>query len=139
MAKKDLVQLRVTRPGNHHIAEGLVRGPKGARKGDAFWAPRSRATNKEKNGYVDIGFAEPIGAGVAPGEASQPGPAEASLGGPDEKKSSSAAPAGPSIASPKSGEGGTVRQSFLSEADRASIGRRSGSSNAGGTEEPGGA
>ncbi len=125
MAKKDLVQLRVVRPGSHHIPEGFVRGPKGARKGDAFWTSRTAATNKERTGYVDTGFAEPIGASL-------PGPQEAPAAGPGETKSSSGEPDGRSTDSQKSGVAGTVQSSFLSRADQVSQPSSSSTSGRGG-------
>lgn len=133
MPAKDLVQLRVVQPGMHMIDEGCVRGPKGSRKGDVFWARRENATNAQGKGYVDTGFAEPVGAGLA-AERPVVGPAETKPAGPAETKSSSGGPDGRSIDSPKSGEPGTVASSSVSEADQVSTPRRSRRSKRGGAK-----
>lgn len=122
--RKEQVQLRVAKPGNHHIAEGFVRGPKGARKGDAFWASPEAAMV-----YVNSGFAEPIGAAL-------PGPQEMPQGAASQSKSSSGGPDGRSTGSRKSGARGVTGASSLSQADRVSTPSSSSTSRPGGNPEP---
>ena len=98
MPSKDQVQIRITKPGKHFIAEGYVR------QGQVLWVSQDTADryiNKE-------GLAEPA--------AAQAGPTEFKEG----NESAGDDPATRSTGLAKSSEDGTVRQSSVSQADRVS-------------------
>ncbi len=92
-------------------------------RGDVFWTNEKRARM-----YIAQDVAEPIGVGL-------PGPEK----DPAEKKPSSAAPDGPSIASAKSSVPGTAPTLFPSPADRVSPAPKSRGSRRGARAPKGGA
>lgn len=115
------VQIRITAPGKHLIAEGYVR------QGKSLWVSEANAHQ-----YVNVlhiaeyfGAAELTPPPAGPGETKPAGPGETKPAGPAEKKSSGDAPHGPATDSQSSNVAGTVQSSFLSGAGQASATRTS--------------